>query len=160
MAGEALHLLCWRVVAALLEGKAAENESLTEAAQSLLSSHDADQNPATVARKLVFFLGQEYRDVLIDPRKAGLNLFVASLDQDYGLGSDFLLRLIGSEYVAPLLLVLKGQSLSTDAVAKIIPALRGNIADPVTPDWHPFYTALDPVEARAAIASWKSDAAE
>ncbi len=157
---ETLHLLCWRVVAALLEGKVAENVELSEAAQTLLSTHDADLNPLAIARKLVFFLGQDYRQELADPRKSGLNLFVASLDQDYGLGSDFLLRLIGSEQVAPLLLLLKGQSLSTDEVAEIILALRGNNADNAIPDWQPVYAALDPVEARAAIASWKLDAME
>ena len=157
---EALHLLCWRVVAALLECKTAESEVLSEAALTLLSSHDADLNPAAIARKLVFFLGQKYRDELTDPRKAGVHLFVASLDQDYGLGSDFLLRLMGSEHVAPLLLLLKGQSLTANEVAQIIAALRGNIADPAMPDWQSVYAELDSVEARAAIASWKSDAAE
>lgn len=157
---EILHLLCWRVVAALLECEAAESEALSKAVQTLLSSHDTGQNPAAIARKLVFFLGQEYRDELNDPRKSGLQLFVASLDQDYGLGSDFLLRLIGSEHAAPLLLLLKGLSLPVDEVAEIVPALRGNQAAPVLPDWQPVYAAMDPVEARAAIASWKSDAAE
>jgi hypothetical protein len=157
---EGLHLLCWRVVAILLESKVAEKEALIEAAQTLLSSHNADINPSTIARKLVFFLGQDYREELADPRKSGLHLYAAALDQDYGLGSDFLLRLIGSEHVASLLLLLKGQSLSADEVTEIITALRGNCADNVVPDWQAVYAELDPVEARAAIASWKTDATE
>lgn len=157
---ETLHLLCWRIVAALLEARAAENKLLSDAAQLLLSAHDTDLNPLAIARKLVFFLGQEYREELTDPRKAGLNLFVASLDQDYGLGTDFLLRLIGSEYVAPLLLLLKGQSLSVANVADIILVLRGNCVDNSLPDWPSLYAAMDSVDARAAIASWKPGADE
>ena len=157
---EALHLLCWRVVAALLEGKAAENERLSQAAHTLLATHDADVNPSAIARKLVFFLGQKYREELSDPCKAGLNLFVASLDQDFGLGSDFLLRLIGSEHVAPLLMLLNGQGLSVDKATEIIPALRGNTADTASPNWQSVYAELDTVEARAAIMSWNAGAPE
>ena len=157
---EILHLLCWRVVAALLEGKVAENEQLSEAAHTLLSKHDADLNASAIARKLVFFLGPEYSEQLADPRKSGLNLFVASLDQDYGLGSDFLIRLIGSEHVTPLLVLLKGQGLSVGTVAEIIPALRGTMVDTASPDWQSVYAELDPVEARAAITSWTSDVTE
>ena len=157
---ETLHLLCWRVVAALLECKAAENEALSAAAQTVLIEHDNDLNPSAIARKLVFFLGQEYRQQLADPCKAGLHLFVASLDQDYGLGGDFLLRLIGGEHPAPLLLLLKGQSLSADDVAEILPVLRGNSGDTSSFHWGAVYDALDAVEARAAIASWRSGATE
>ena len=157
---ETLHLLCWRVVAALLEGNAAENETLSEAAHTLLATHDLDINPSAIARKLVFFLGQQYGEELADPRKSGLNLFVAMLDQDYGLGTDFLLRLIGSEHVAPLLVLLKGQGLSVDKVTQIVPALRGNTADTALPDWPSAYTAADPVEARAAIVSWNAGTTE
>jgi hypothetical protein len=157
---ETLHLLCWRVVAALLEGKAAENEALSDAAQMLLSMHDADLNPLAIARKLVFFLGQEYRSELSDPRKSGLNLFIAALDQDYGVGSDLLLRLIGSEHVAPLLLLLKGQGLSVNEVAEIITALRGQALDDSMAGWQSVYAELDPVEARAAITSWTSGVSE
>jgi hypothetical protein len=157
---ETLHLLCWRVVAALLEGKVANNETLSVAAQTFLSTHDANLNPLAIARKLVFFLGQDYGQELADPRKSGLSLFVASLDQDYGLGSDFLLRLLGSEHITPLLLLLKGQSLSAADVAEIMPALRGNSAGNAIADWQNVYATLDPVEVRAAIASWKMDATE
>lgn len=157
---ETLHMLCWRVVEALGKHKEPPIEPLYNAAQSLLATHDADLNPLAIARKLVFFLGQEYRNALLDPRKSGLYLFIALLDQDYGLGSDFLLRLIGSEHAAPLLLLLKGQSLSVDAAAEIIPALRGSIVDDTLPDWRSIYATLDPVEARAAIASWNSGIAE
>jgi hypothetical protein len=153
---EPLHLLCWRVVAALLENKSAENDVLSATAQTLLSNHQAELNPAVMARKLVFFLGYEYRAELRDPITSGLHLFVASLDQDYGLGSDFLLRLIGSEHVAPLLLLLKGQSQTIDDASKIIAALRGNVADKSgMSDWRTTYEKLDPVEARAAVATWK-----
>ena len=157
---ETLHLLCWRIVAALRECKAAEEEALANSAQTLLSTHDADLNPASIARKLVFFLGQEYRGELTDPGKAGLHLFVAALDHDYGLGSDLLMHLIGGEHIAPLLLMLKGQSLSVDEVSQVVRALR---VDGVANDmlhWQPVYTALDPVEARATVVSWLTDAAE
>jgi hypothetical protein len=155
---ELLHLLCWRVVAALLELRAADNEILTAAAHALLANHQAESNPAAMARKLVFFLGHEFRAELNDPLQSGLHLFVASLDQDYALGNDFLLRLIGGDYVAPLLLLLKGQSLAATEAAAILSALRANVAgkDSVD-DWHTLYEALDPVEARAAVAAWKLD---
>jgi hypothetical protein len=157
---ETLHLLCWRIVAALLECKAAENEVLSLAAQTLLSTHDNDLNPCAIARKLVFFLGQEHRDILKNPRTAGLHLFIASFDQDYGLGSDFLLRLIGGDHVTPLLLLLKGQSVPAAEAVEILAALRGNDARNDVPEWGSVYALLDPVEARAAIASWKPGIAQ
>lgn len=153
---EPLHLLCWRVVAALLENKSAESDVLSAAAQTLLSNHQADLNPAAMARNLVFFLGHEYRTELKDPTKSGLHLFVASLDQDYGLGSDFLMRLIGGDHVAPLLLLLKGQSLAVGEVPNVMSALRGNVTDNYgLDDCQAAYERLDPVEARAAVATWK-----
>ncbi len=157
---ETLHLLCWRVVAALIECNVGENEALSDAAQTLLATHEDDLNLSAIARKIVFFLGQDYRAELKDPRKAGLHLFIASLDQDYSLGSDFLLRLIGGDHVAPLLLLLKGQSVSADDMAQIVSAFRGNGVGGNTQDWRPVYAALDSVEARAAIASWKSGFAQ
>jgi hypothetical protein len=157
---ETLHLLCWRVVAALQNVKAGEQEALTFAAQTMLSAHDNDLNPYAIARKLVFFLGQDYRDILKDPRTAGLQLFIASLDQDYGLGGDFLLRLCASDHVAPMLLLLKGQNVRGPDASEILTALRGNSTGNDLSDWLSIYTALDPVEARAAVGSWKLDAAK
>ena len=70
------------------------------------------------------------------------------------------MRIIGGEHIAPLLLLFKGQSLTEDEVSQIVQALRvDGVANDML-DWQPVYTALDPVEARAAIVSWKTDAAE
>jgi hypothetical protein len=157
---ETLHLLCWRVVAALQNIGAAEDDVLSVTAQKMLSTHDNNLNPDAVARKLVFFLGQEYRETLKDPRAAGLQLFIASLDQDYGLGGDFLLRLCASEHVASSLVLLKAQNISTPAASDILLALRGSSAGLDLSEWGTAYAALDPVEARAAIGSWKLGAAE
>ena len=160
LGNETLHMLCWRVVAALLECNAAQKGALTAAAQALLSAQDEAVNPSAIARKLVFFLGQEYRAELVDPGKAGLQLFVASLDQEYGLGSDFLLRVIGGDDGAPLLLLLKGQNLTVDAATGIMSVLHPNGGDLATLEWQRCYQTIDTVDARAAIGSWTDGLAE
>jgi hypothetical protein len=149
-----LHLLCWRVVAVLQEMQQTENSKLIDAAQTLLSAHDDLHNPAAIARKLVFFLGPEYRASYYDPHSAGPHMFVAALAQDYGLESDLVFRLIAEGSAAPLLLMLKGQGVPVEHLPGILAVLRGTDNGDASPDLGNIYGMLDPVEARAAVAKW------
>jgi hypothetical protein len=157
LAGEHLHLLCWRVVAALQDAKVAENSDLLAAGQAVLAAHSDTANPAAIARKLVFFLGPDHRDALVDPRKAGLQLFVASLAQEYGLTSDLIFRLLGEGSMAVLLLMLRGIGANVEHVPAILMALLGERLGDAASTVQAEYASLDPVEARATIASWMTE---
>jgi hypothetical protein len=150
---ENLHLLAWRVVAALQQ-HSRDKEKLVNKANALLSEHDGTQNPFAIARKLVFFLGSEHNKSLIDPRKAGLSLFVAALAQNYGLDSDLLLRLIGETSAGPLLLMLKGNGVAVEQLPAILSVLRGSAQADTSPDLGSIYSMIDPINARATVAGW------
>jgi hypothetical protein len=156
--GEDLHLLCWRIVAALQENQLLDAHRLAESAKALLDAHSDGIDPAMIARKLVFFLTPDHRAQLVDPGKAGMHLFVAALAQDYGLNSDLLFRLIGGDSPAPLLLLLKGQGVAIEMLPYILIALRGAENADASPVLANAYALLDPVEARATIATWAADA--
>lgn len=150
-----LHLLCWRIVAALQEDAGTETERFSTEATALLAAHDGETDPDFIARKLVFFLGPEHHAALVDPRKSGLHLYVAAMAQDYGLQADLLYRLIDGESSAALLLLIKGQRVPIENLPNLLVALRGGqngsseLADA--------YGAIDPVEARAAVAAWAEE---
>jgi hypothetical protein len=152
--GELLHTLCWRVVAALQESETAD---LVEKAKALLAAHDPDNDPASVARKLVFFLGTDYRAELADPRRAGLHLFIASICQKSGVDSDLLYRLFAESSVQPLLLLLKAQAVAVDALPAILSVLRRSDDMEISPLLADVYASLDPIDARVAIACWVAE---
>ncbi len=156
---EQLHQTCWRVAAALIEGGVVQSDSITEAVHSMLALHDGGLNPLTIARKIVFFLGFENRAELNDPRRAGLHLFVANLGREYDLDDDFILRLIGGHHPAPLLLLLKGLGIATDTALAIVQALKGKEALDTFTNLGSDYASLDSFDARAAILSWREEAA-
>jgi hypothetical protein len=151
---ELLHLLCWRVVAVLQEAEGAEDSKRHARAATLLSAHDSDDDPALIARKLVFFLGLELRSSLLDPRKAGLQLFVATLAQEFSLPSDLLFRLIGGTSAAPLLLLLKAANIPVAQLPSILIALRGFDGMEQSQQVADIYGTLDPVDARVQITAW------
>ena len=146
---EALHQLCWRIVAALHPEGA--SEPLLSAAKTLLEGRSADHNPLALAEKLLFFLGPEYRDELASPSKVGLSLFVAGLARDAGLECDRILQLIDDEEDAPLLLLLRACGLTPAGVESTIITLRERAESGVADR----FAAIDPVEARAMIAKWQ-----
>jgi hypothetical protein len=149
-----LHLLCWRIVAVLQQANAADDKELVARGQGLLAAHQIDQNPANIARKLVFFLGSDHRETLMDPRKAGLQLFVATLVQEYSLDADLVLRLFHESSPAPLLLMLKGVAVSVEQLPGFMAILRGTRSEDLTHDLIETYGALNTIEARAAISHW------
>jgi hypothetical protein len=153
-----LHLLCSRIVAALQEADGSENPERVSRAQALLQAHDGGgADPATIARKLVFFLGPDLRSDLLNPRKAGLHLFFAGLEQDFGLPTDMLFRLIGEASVVPLLLFLKASDLPSEQLPSILTALRWIDDNGGLPDAAAIYEVLDRVDARAQIAVWAAE---
>lgn len=156
---ELLHLLCWRVAAALIELKAADGDIITGAANAFLAQHDNHLNPSVIARKLIFFLGNAYSDVVCDPRQSGLHMFVAGLARTFDLPDDLIMRFMDSGHAAPLMLLLKGLGLSAELAEPIIAALGGKAIIAMVPEFSAQYHALDPVEARAAICAWNNDSA-
>ncbi|MFM2410483.1 MAG: hypothetical protein RL481_1311 [Pseudomonadota bacterium] len=147
-----LHLLCWRVVAAVHDVEGCDVDAVTSKATELLAGHNGDSDPVQLARKLVFFLGPDHRATLIDPRKAGLHLFIAAMAQEYRLESDLLYRLIAGDSPFALLLLLRGQGLPVEQLPSLLVALRGGHDS--SPDIADAYTNIDPIEARAAISAW------
>jgi hypothetical protein len=143
--------LCWRIVAALHESGTASHAQLSLEAKRLLAEIDGNASPSALARKLVFFLGAEHGEALVDPREAGLHLFIAAMEQDFGLNADILLRMIGEDSTIPLIILLRARGLAADKVSGAVKALRGG---EVSPEWLAVYNSLDAVEARATITSW------
>jgi hypothetical protein len=158
LSNEHLHLLCWRIVAVLQQLDIAPEHDIVSNAHNLLARHDEMQNSAPSARKLVFFLGAEYRAQLNDPRKAGLALFIASIAQDYGLESDLITRLIAEASPIALLLMLKGKAVPAEQVIGIVSVLRGPQIDDAEYDLLNIYGQLDPVDVRATVANWAEHA--
>jgi hypothetical protein len=152
-----LHLLCWRIVTALEEAEGEDDPERASRAEVMLLAHDGEANPSTIARKLVFFLGPDWRNALLDPRTAGLQLFVGGIAQEFGLPTDMLFRLMGEASVAPLLLLLKGAGLPIEHLPATLTALRGGEGVEGSPDVAEIYGALDPVDVRAQISSWSSE---
>ncbi len=153
---EHFHLLCWRVAATLIEAKAAEDTDVRSGVQILLQQHDGRNDPLAIARKIVFFLGDEYRSAMKDPRQAGLHLFVAGLYRDFDLDGDFILRLMGADHPAAFLLLLKASEISAEAALAILTALKGKGLADAFPDCDTVYRAIEPIEARAAVHSWRN----
>jgi hypothetical protein len=151
---ELLHLLCWRVVAALQEIDDEDSEMRIARAQSLLSQHDAESDPSAIARKLVFFLGPDYRSALLDPRKAGLQLFIATLAQEFSLSRDLLFGLIGPNSIAPLLIILRAADVPLAQLPSILVGLFGSECVHQSSQIADSYATIDPIDARAQISDW------
>lgn len=160
LGNEHLHLLCWRVAAALIAAGTAPNATITAAAQDVLKQHDARFDPLAIARKLTFFLGSDHGDAIADPRRAGLHLFVAGLCQSYSLDENFVFRLIGDEHPAALLLLLKGRETSAEAAELVVITLKGPQALASYPDWAADYAAMTGIDARATVLMWREGAVE
>jgi hypothetical protein len=151
LAPELLHQLCWRIVAALKPDGI--DDKLVTAANLFLEKHDSDRDPFAVAEKLIFFLGPDYRDDVIDLRRAGLSLFVAGLARDTGLGCDRIVQLIDDSSPAPLMLLLRAIGASLDAVSALLATLGMSGLDRLEDR----YSAIDAVEARAVMAGWREE---
>lgn len=86
LSAEAVHLLCWRIVAGLEAAQAAPMAMLMRAGEALLAEYDERQSPAAAAGRLAHLLdavGQG--DAALDPAEAGASLFVAALAARTGL---------------------------------------------------------------------------
>jgi hypothetical protein len=154
LAPEQFHLLCWRVVAALQSEAGDDCEALPSIVQDMLSAHRGEDDPATVARKLAFFLGADWQPELADPRRAGLHLFMAMLSQTLMLPTDQLIRLIAEGGVEPAMVMLKAAGISADQAVAGLVALRGDDCGWSTEQMVSTYEGLDLVEVRAQIATW------
>jgi hypothetical protein len=125
---ELLHLLAWRVVAALKTDpaiSAKSDGSIEHACAKLLSGRKEVSLLQASAAKLVYFLPDDLRAELDNPDSAGLSMFVASIAMRTGLAADIVYRLIDSEQVEAFLIMMRASGFEFDAVLILAEYLRG-----------------------------------
>lgn len=128
MPPELLHLLSWRVVAALKTDPATSAEadrSIEHACAKMLSGRKEASSLQASAAKLVYFLPEDLRGDLDDPVTAGLSVFVASLSMRAGIAADIVYRLIESEQLEAFLILLRASGFEFGEVLILTEYLRG-----------------------------------
>jgi hypothetical protein len=152
---EILHKLCWRVVAASEVIGGGRQAGIVAAAQALIAQYsEANRTPAA-AGKIVHLMTEAERQMLLDPRVAGLHLHVASLSASLELDFDHVLQIIDAGSSAPYAVALKALGIpKADAIEAIV-SLR---CDKITPRdagiFDAGYDLIDKYAAKAAIDSW------
>jgi hypothetical protein len=155
---ELLHLLVWRVVAALQIISGVKNPHHISEAKKLLAEHDESQSARVAARKLVHFLPEEYLSDATDPEKAGLPVFVASMAAQTGLEYDHILRLIDGHSSTPLAAILKICSLSHDQAMAVICLFKGFDLTPYEVNiFEENYDSLEIEQLEAEARSWADE---
>lgn len=104
---EYLHLLVWRIVAALQVTGGGRNTEQIARARLLLAVQDESQSGRVAARKIIHFLPPKYHGDALDPERSGLAVFVAALSAETALEHDHILRLIDGHSMAPLAALLR-----------------------------------------------------
>jgi hypothetical protein len=125
---ELLHLLSWRVVAALKTDPATSTKadgSIESACAKMLSGRKEASSLQASAAKLVYFLPEEMRSELDDPVSAGLSMFVASIAMRTGLAADVVYRLIDGEQLEAFLMMMRASGFEFAAVLILAEYLRG-----------------------------------
>ncbi len=128
MPPELLHLMAWRVVAALKIEPAASGEAgrTTESAcAKMLSGRREASSLQASASKLVYFLPDELRGELNAPASAGLSMFVAAIAMRTGLTPDIVYRLIDDERPEAFLIMMRASGFDFDAALALAEYLRG-----------------------------------
>lgn len=157
---DVLHLLVWRVVAVFQMDGSRSAGNLIASGNQLLAAHDEAAAVHATAAKLVYFLPEEERGSLLNPKDCGLALYASGLAHDYRLPHDRILRFIDEQDVAPLLLMLRGRGHEAQAALAIVQHLRGRRSDDhLLPDLLVQYEALDPEAARSEVLGWRLAAA-
>ncbi len=126
---ETLHMLCWRIVAALDSESIGTHDALLSKAEQLLAEHDESATAANAALKLAFFAEQEHHAAIANPKTAGLSLFTAGLSRALNLGFDRVLRLMNDDHLAPLAIMLKARGEEAETALEYITDLRGMVQD-------------------------------
>jgi hypothetical protein len=139
---ELLHLLSWRVVAALKTDPATSAKadgSIESACAKMLSGRKEVSSLQPSAAKLVYFLPEELRAELDDPVSAGLSMFVASIAMRTGLAADVVYRLIDGEQLEAFLIMMRASGFEFAAVLILAEYLRGIRS----PEQNPAAVAVD-----------------
>lgn len=156
MPADLLHLLVWRVVAVFRYADDQSSSTMIAAANKLLASHDEALAVQSSAAKLAYFLPEEERQLLADPVKVGVPLYVSGLAHDFELPHDRILRFIAEDDVTPLLLLLRARGHDPQTALGILQLLRsGTQDDHLLPKLMLQFEQVDPVSAKAEILSWR-----
>jgi hypothetical protein len=160
MSPEMLHQMVWRVVAALQVVGGARDQSVVDAAQALLASHDEARIARVAARKLVYLLADKNADALQSTETAGLDLYIATLSTKTDLDHDHVLRLIAGHSSAPFATLLRACSMpSEDAMAAICLFNGFDLTPHDVSSFYAGYDSLDRDVARQVIQGWAIDRA-
>ena len=156
MPADLLHLLVWRIVAVFQFAEVQTGSLLIASANKLLASHDEAKAVQSAAAKLAYFLPQEERQLLADPVKAGVPLYVSGLAHDFGIPHDRILRFIAEDDVTPLLLLLRARGHDAQTALGIVQLLRlGAQDDHLLPKLMLQFEQVEPDAAKAEILSWR-----
>jgi hypothetical protein len=124
-----LSMMVWKVAEALYLAESVNDEAVKCKAQELLVNHQVANQLSVAAQKLLFAIGSDFRQELINPARAGLHLFVAALAREFSMPHDTIIRMIDAETAAPFAMLLAMRGLTRhDAIAQI-QALRGQGRD-------------------------------
>jgi hypothetical protein len=152
---ELLHQLVWRIVAALQILSGTKNDAHMHSAKSMLAAHDEVQISQVAARKIVHFIGTHLGDDALNPQKAGLAIFIATVSARTGLDQDHILRLIDGHSSAPFAILLRACSVHRDAAMAAICLFKGFLLTPYEINlFDSNYTKLDVLAAQAALNEW------
>ena len=152
---ELLHQLCWRVVAALEVASGVRDAQILENARTLLAEYDESQTLQPASRKLAHFLGNEGLADLLDPEISGLHLYVAVLASHLDIDHDQVLRLMDSNSIAPLAVILRAAGNSFDQALATIYLLKGFSLTPNDVAMFEFgFPALDQDLAVEEVKRW------
>jgi hypothetical protein len=155
---ELLHLLCWRLVAAIEVVDGFRDRRVVDNARALLADYDESATAQVAAGKLIHFIGQEYRADLADPEKAGLQLLVAYLAHRVGLDYDHVLHLMGRGSVAPLAVMLRAAGYDAVQAMTVVCFFNGSLLS--SRDVGLFeqgFDSLDTATAVAEILKWSKE---
>lgn len=152
---ELLHQLCWRLVAAIEVGNGARDAAVVANARALLAEYDESRTAQASARKLIHFLGETRQIDLLDPERAGLQLYVAGLANRLGIDHDHVLHLIDIGSSAPMSVMLRAAGSGAEQALSAIYLFKGFALTPRDIALFEMgFEYLDPEVAKAEVHRW------
>ena len=152
---ELLHQLCWRIVAALEVAHGHRSAPVIANARSLLSDYDEGRTAAAAARKIVYFLGEDYCAELMDPSLAGVQLFIAHLANKLAIEQDHILHLIDINSSAPFAIMLRALGWNAEQAMATIYLFKGFALTPRDIGmFNADFERLQPDEALEEVRKW------
>jgi Uncharacterised protein conserved in bacteria (DUF2336) len=156
---ELLHLLAWRVVAALktyqVELNGQPDRKFEIACNAMLASRSDAKLLQTSASKLVYFLPEKFRGDLDDVAKSGLPLFIASIASRSGVPADMIYRFVDRDDIEPTLVLFRACGFSPGDALALTQLLRGTrTEDHDLPELLDQYEQLPTTDAARACLGW------